>query len=583
MSMTLLVLAFLAQASGPSTAQTASDAPASISAVARDAVTGAPLEGVVITVATAQPPPRVFKASTFANGTVQFSGLSPGTYDVVASAPDLLATGSPRVIRDPRPPVARTAGEPVVLFGSAPVIGDPRRPVTLKGGENPVVLFTFRKPAVIRGQVLSPEGKPVPGATVEVVTTNSQFRGRPVVAAGAGSSTDAEGRFRIEKLVPERYLVRARLPAPADAPLNFVYVPLTTTASEAAPVVLESGDEIAIGITAPVVPAVPVAGRVVDTAGDPVKGATITLTSLDEATTPPAYFGPGGLHRPPGINTPDSVRTDGAGHFVVRGVRQGLYALQAVVRGTGPGTPVVAAGVAEVDVRTRQIDSLTIKVLPCARLTGRFLFNGLETTDPDRSVVEVRPDGEDAHLRKGLAAATTSWQADGTFGIDGLLGRHQLTVRSSGNWFVVAASLENGTDIANGPIDFEPGKTYGNVRVLLSDETAEIEGVLPGDWNANAHQMIMAFPEDTSLWQDSRRYVRAGTVDPQARRFSVKRIPPRHVYLIAVYTSIDADDPPERSRDYMEVLNELWPRATRIFIGEAGKFEVTLPPLPRDR
>ena len=49
--------------------------------------------------------------------------------------------------------------------------------------------------------------------------------GRRVVEAGLGSSTDAEGRFRIEKLVPGRYLVRARLPASVDAPLNFVYVP----------------------------------------------------------------------------------------------------------------------------------------------------------------------------------------------------------------------------------------------------------------------------------------------------------------------------------------------------------------------
>ena len=167
---------------------------------------------------------------------------------------------------------------------------------------------------------------------------------------------------------------------------------------------LESGDEVAIGITALAVPAVPVGGRVVDADGDPVQDATITLTSLDEETTPAAYFGPGGLHRPAAINTPESVRTDRSGRFVVRGVRQGLYALQAVILGTGLGTPVVAAGVAEVDVRTSRIDSLTIKLLPCARITGRFLFNGLETPDPDRSVVEMRPDGEDAHLRKGLAA-----------------------------------------------------------------------------------------------------------------------------------------------------------------------------------
>jgi hypothetical protein len=45
---------------------------------------------------------------------------------------------------------------------------------------------------------------------------------------------------------------------------------------------------------------------------------------------------------------------------------------------------------------------------------------------------------------------------------------------------MVAATLENGTDIANGPIDFEPGRTYENARVSLSGETAEIEGLMAG-------------------------------------------------------------------------------------------------------
>jgi hypothetical protein len=46
---------------------------------------------------------------------------------------------------------------------------------------------------------------------------------------------------------------------------------------------------------------------------------------------------------------------------------------------------------------------------------------------------------------------------------------------------------------------------------------------------------------------------------------------------------VDPRDPRAGSKDFMEDLRELWPRATRIFIGEAAKFEVTLPPLPRDR
>ena len=543
-----------------SLSQPTTDQSASVTISAEEDGSGVPIGGIPITITFVSRDSRTVasKGTTLPDGTMEVPGLAPGRYFVAASSPELLDAPSPG-------------------------IGGLQRSVNLKPGAHEVIAFRFRRPAVIRGQVLSPTGRPVPGATVEVVTTKSEFRGRRVVEAGLGSSTDAEGRFRIEKLVPGRYLVRARLPASVDAPLNFVYVPRTTMSSQATPVMLEAGADVAIGITALAVPAVAVGGRVVNANGDPVQNAIITLTSLEEPAIPAVYFGPEGPHVSAGVNPLESVRTDGSGRFVVPGVRQGLYALQAVVRGTGSLTPVVAAGVTEVDVQTSTIDSLTVQLLPCARITGRFLFNGLETPDPERSVVEMRPDGEDAHLRQGLAAMTTNRLADATFVVDGLLGRHRLTVHSSGYWFTAAATLENGTDIANGPIDFEPGRIYSNVRVWLSDKTAEIEGLMPEGWSADSHSTIMVFPEDMSLWQDNRRYIQAGEVAPQTRRFSVKQIPPGHMYLVAVLSFVDPQDPRAGSKDFMEDLKELWPRATRIFIGEAGKFEVTLPPLPRDR
>jgi hypothetical protein len=532
---------------------------ASITVIAEEDGSGGPIGGVAVTITLASPDSRpvILKGTTFADGKMEFPRLAPGRYFVTASSSELLAA----------PSLA---------------IGDPQRSVNLKPGAHEVIAFSFRRPAAIRGQVLTPTGKPVPGATVEVVMTKSEFRGRPVVEAGPGSPTDAEGRFRIEKLVPGRYLVRARVPASVDAPLNFVYAPRAITSTQATPVILAAGADVAIRITVVAVPAVAVGGRVVNADGEPVQNATVTLTSLDEDEIPGGYVGLRWPHVSAGIHPPASVRTDESGVFIVPGVREGLYTLQAVVRGTGLLRPVVAAGVAEVEVGISTVDSLTIKLLPCARMTGRFLFNGLETPDPERSVVEMRPEGEDAHLRKGLAV-TSNWRADGTFVIDGLLGRHRLTARSSGNWFTVAATLEDGTDVANRPIDFEPGRTYGNVRVRLGDETAEIEGLMPEGWSEDSHSMVVVFPEDVSLWQDNRRYIQFGNGAPQTRRFSVKRLPPGHLYLVALYPFFEAHDPRAASQDIVETLNELWPRATRIFIGEAGKFEVTLPPLPRDR
>jgi hypothetical protein len=95
--------------------------------------------------------------------------------------------------------------------------------------------------------------------------------------------------------------------------------------------------------------------------------------------------------------------------------------------------------------------------------------------------------------------------------------------------------------------------------------------------------MIMVFPEDMSLWQEGQRYIHSGNLTAQTRRFSVKGIPPGHMYLVALFPFVDSRDPQPESKGFLETLSELWPRATRIFIGEPGKFEVTPPPLPRDR
>ena len=43
------------------------------------------------------------------------------------------------------------------------------------------------------------------------------------------------------------------------------------------------------------------------------------------------------------------------------------------------------------------------------------------------------------------------------------------------------------------------------------------------------------------------------------------------MYLVALYPLFEAHDPRAASQDLLETLKELWPRATRIFIGEAGK------------
>ena len=124
MSITVFVLAFLAQASATPTAQAPSDAPASVSVVARGRRLGRATRG------------RRHHGRYRAASSACVQGEHVRERD---GAVRRLASG----------PIRRRRLAPDMLpAGSGPAIGELRRPVTLKGGENPVVLFTFRKPAV---------------------------------------------------------------------------------------------------------------------------------------------------------------------------------------------------------------------------------------------------------------------------------------------------------------------------------------------------------------------------------------------------------------------------------------------------
>jgi hypothetical protein len=125
-----------------SLSQPTTDQSASITVIAEEDGSGVPIDGIAITITFVSPDSRrvTSKGTTLADGTMAFPGLAPGRYFVTASSSELLAAPSPG-------------------------IGDPQRSVNLKPGAHEVIAFRFRRPAVVRGQVLTPTGRPVQGAT----------------------------------------------------------------------------------------------------------------------------------------------------------------------------------------------------------------------------------------------------------------------------------------------------------------------------------------------------------------------------------------------------------------------------------
>ena len=521
---------------------------AAIAIIAVEDGTEAPVEGAIVNISPVPlgPTPIVLKVITPADGQVAIRDLAPGTYQVAATPPDRLSAVG-------------------VWY---PLVERQVRTVRIAAGERPVVRFAFSRPPAVSGQVLTSDSKPAAGVIVELATWSALVHDRPVLAPARSATSDGNGRFTMDRLVPGQYYFRARPPAASGQGFNFIYSPGTLASREATRFVLNAGDEIALSLMIRVVPAVTVTGRVEDARGAPVAKVRVSLTALDRSARP-VITRDGGW-----ANQPDAtVRTDARGQFRIPGVLAGLYALRAVERHDDK-TPVVAAGVLELEVGTSDVTDLIVATVPTARVTGRFVFNGAEDPDPARTEIGMAPDGEHDHLRWNLASSDT-WHADGQFEVDGLLGSQRMTLGSSGAWFIERAVLEDGTEISTWPYTFKPGLTYANVRVWLSDRVATVGGPLPAWWDRGRRTVIVAFPEEPALRTAGSRHVRTATVSSETGRFSILGLPPGHAYLVAAYAEPAIVFEPVSE----ELFGLLTPLATRITVDEARSYEVALGPL----
>ena len=270
-----------------------------------------------------------------------------------------------------------------------------------------------------------------------------------------------------------------------------------------------------------------------------------------------------------------TAKTDAQGQFAVSSVFQGLYALRALVRRQEDG-PILAAGVAEVDVRTSDTTDLVVTLAAPARLSGRFMFNGAEEPDPARTQIAMLPDGPHGHLVASLVDAGT-WHADGQFEVDGIIGPQRLTLRSSGSLFIERATLPDGTELAGAPYAFAAGRTYANARVWLSDRVATVSGLLPSWWDPHEGVAIIAFPEEASLRTAGSKLVRLATISMETKRFTFAGLPAGQTYLVAAFSG--GDTPDWHSEEMFQLLT---PAATRVLATDAQLYDAVLgPPVRR--
>jgi hypothetical protein len=180
--------------------QTRSESPANgaISGIVVDGGTGAPLEGVIVTIAGAPLRPGYqSRQATDARGRFAFVNLADAeSYQLTAARFGYLDGGLGR--------------------DSGPT--DPLRAVAVRnGGWVANLKLPIWRPGAISGTVRDEAGEPVIGVIVRAIA-RVRFAGREELASGPLTLTDDHGMYRLAGLVPARYVIQVpsvQMSAPA--------------------------------------------------------------------------------------------------------------------------------------------------------------------------------------------------------------------------------------------------------------------------------------------------------------------------------------------------------------------------------
>lgn len=201
----------------------------------------------------------------------------------------------------------------------------------LRAGEEKTGVEIVLSPAAfVEGRVLSPSGRPVPGAEVQLTPE----AGPMSMVASAG--TDGDGRYQLDGVPPGRRTVEATHPdygtGRREADLR--------AGENSLDIALEAGSEVT--------------GRVVDDAGAPVASASVVLRK------------PGSFQR--------LEATSGAdGSFRIAAVPDGSYDARATKEGFAPSESV------QVTVTGGSAGSIELRLARGGAIVGRIL--GVETAD----------------------------------------------------------------------------------------------------------------------------------------------------------------------------------------------------------
>jgi hypothetical protein len=472
----------------------------------------------------------------------------------------------------------------------------PGRTVALRNGEIRGIALRLPHGAVITGTVLDPDGEPVSGITVSVLTwryTIATGERRPVTVGAA--DTDDRGVYRIYGLAAGEYVVHAvprvsavdvqassdeeinralaglrqnsafrSRPGIAPAPLPLpsveprrsvrlapVFYPGTTVATRAQPIDLGSAEErAAVDFQLEYVPTAAVGGIVSEAA------SVVLMPSAQSA---------------PWISNVRGTRAGSDGHFTFSGVPPGEYTVLAMASTPMTSWPpgVLKAAQTEVLVNGDDMAGISLALQSGLTVSGRVVFEGV--TPPLLTVPGLRLPAP-AFMPLGpttVPLPSVQLHEHNQFTVAGILpGLYRIASSAPGirtplaGWWLKSVVV-NGRDVLDSEVELRADRD--DVLVTFSDRASELGGrVIDGSGEAWVDGFVVVFSTDHATWFFNSRRV-AGARPNSEGRYSVRNLPPGE-YLVAASDDILAGE----WFDPM-LLEQLAPRAARIRIGENEK------------
>ncbi len=438
------------------------------------------------------------------SGGFEFDALPRGGYSVVVDKATYLSARFP------------DAGRSVRNRGSQFDLADGQRADDIR-----VAMF---RGGVIAGRVLDMYGEPVDNVSVMLVSVPKS--GRPQTRGG--TQANDLGEFRIARVEPGRYLVRARAQGnfqpptstqndkPLPQPLP-VYYPGVVSADQAQLIVVNRGETVS-GIDFMLTEGIPttVSGVVISSDGQPVKAGSISVRS----PTPTEYGMDGGT----------GIRPDGTFRLQIP---PGDYMFEA--RGQPPGgvvpperAEIDLVGMVRVSVAGESVEGIVIPLGNGATASGRVIFEG--TTPPpaipraNTRVPLYNPEGPGPGCRSGFVTVEPDW----TFKAEGLGGTCAAQPGGAfGRWLLKAVTVGD-QNLMDKTVTFESGQHYANMRVVVTDKRVYADFTVIDEAGQPSREFVLiVFPADKDKWNQLSRYARIVSMSRGGRTTAL--LPPTQV------------------------------------------------------